>query len=740
MRHLVLAFALTTAACVEPAATTAALDEGATKGAPAPDPRLASTCAPVLAPATAVPPDGVNAAATAFLPAAGLVAVGAGVRAFGSDAQITWRIVVPTSGKLYAWVHSANDNPITLRIDDTAMTAPPAGAGWLGYALEIPTGEHHLDIQLAGAAEFDKIVLATAPLADVTAVSAAVTDPPVYGPRAYRMRALPFAAARFAVAPADRYADDPTAWSPTTMPGGTAAPITVRGTLGQRVSLAIGVATNPAMFAIPASVEVSLDALTAAGAPTLPAGLIDVRALSVQDTRVAAFQEIATKTRPTGQLLVKDEAFCARDVITAGPSVPAGVQGPFGGGRARGVLAPGDQRQFWVTVQLPSGGFTASTRYTGALRVVVDGFTGDAITVPVEVVVDPIALEPAPGVNGAYYFGCRDGSACDDDYQLEVDTPRMQRHLWDMHVHGLDSIWALEGLRLPTTSPRLVELAASAGLDRLALLAAANAGDQGLLPWYDAAAPGRVGIGGWAAAIADEPHDETQVATAIANSEAHRHACDGQPASPRCPPGFVHQSMVTVHPGWLTRLLPHVDLPLLVITGHGYPAAVDQVHAAGKPAYYYFALPGVDPLVTRVFAGTYPRALGYQGMFVYAYAGPQAIHGFTMVVDDDHDLPVPTRQGQAVREGLDDVRLWATLRHALKARDVDCATPPSDPTLATACAVVRARVECAPYNTACDRAAGARIDITQYAIGRTTAELDADRDALLAALVAVSAP
>ncbi len=43
MRHLVLAFALTTAACVEPAATTAALDEGATKGDPAPDPRLAST-------------------------------------------------------------------------------------------------------------------------------------------------------------------------------------------------------------------------------------------------------------------------------------------------------------------------------------------------------------------------------------------------------------------------------------------------------------------------------------------------------------------------------------------------------------------------------------------------------------------------------------------------------------------------------------------------------------------------
>ena len=755
--RIVLVAALAAAGCIDPPPTTSAAhdDKVETKGdPPAPlDPRLGPTCAAPIRPATVVTPAGVMVKAAALLPAADLYDLGAtAVRALAADAQMTWRIHVPSGGALHVWVRAANDNLVTALIDDVALEDPlhaPPHAGWVHVTGTVTPGDHHLDLRFAGAAEIDRVVVTTSPeVAPPFDDARMVGDPPVYAPRAYRFRAFP--SARFAVGPADRYADDPTAWTATTPAGGTTAPLAIAGAGGQRVTLAIGVATNPAHFAIPASVEVTATPLVHLGAaPPIEPSAVDVRALSVQATPVMAIgnSSIGGEVwRPQGKLLVTDEAFCARPVPTPrAPTVPPGIQGIFGGGRARGILAPADQRIFWITVQLPPA--TATDRvgdYHGTVRVVVDGFTGDAVTVPIAVTVKPVALLDAPGTAGAFYYGCRPGAACDGSGALPVDTAAMQRHLADMRAHGLNAIWAAEGLQQPSPSaPRLVDLAASAGLERLAILAGTAVHANATALWYDAEAPGRAGIERWVTWVGDEPPDDSAVTGMLAINTALEGYCAATPTAPPhlCPPDHAHGGAVTINvpppASGYERLVAEVDVPLLAITAFAHPEYVDKLVALGKTPLYYFALFGVDPLTTRALAGTYPRALGYQGMFVYDYTGGGDHLALAMVVDDDHGFPTPTRDGEAVREGLDDVRLHATLRAALKVRDTDCATPPGHPILAVACATARTRVECVPYNATCDRAAGAAQSIVQYAVGSTTASLDATRDAVLAAVIAV---
>ena len=742
-------------ACVEPDPSTAPAmgEKGDGETKPPADPRLAPTCTAAPVPATPVTAEGVRVLAGALLPGTDVFGLGGGaVRSFSDspipDGGLTWRIATAAPGPVYVWVAEPTDNPIAVTLDDALAADVTDDRGWHRYRFVVAApGEHHLDVHLARAAEVTGIAVASAIVPGDLLALPKLDDPPVYGPRAYRLATPRFAGARFAAGHADRFADDPTAWTPSVGPGEVAAPIVAAGFGGQRLAMALGVATNPLHLAIPASVEVTVSDLVQVGGPNvIPAAAVDVRVLSIQTVATGPIgsRPVTERVwRPEGRLLVRDEAWCTRPTPTpAAPTVPPGVQGGFGGGWARAILAPADQRTFWITVPLPAVAAGVAGDYRGQARIVVDGFAGDAITVPLHVTQKPRDLEPAPGLHGAFYFGCRAPLWCAAPGNgLAVDTPRMQRHLAELRALGFDSLWGLEGLQPIAGAPSQLELAVSAGLDRYAVLPGTTLDDHATLPWYDATLPGALGIPSWDAWLGDEPSTPADVTRLVESNRRHVEYCGTYPAPPWvCPPDLVHGGALTLsgNRAAFDELADQVRTVLLAITAYATPTDVDRMTARGKRPLYYFAVPHSDALASRVFAGTYPRALGYAGMFVYAYTGDGDHRENALALDDDHGLPVPTRAAQAIREGIDDVRVHAALRDALKGRDVDCATTPSHPVLADACAVVR-EIECVPYNPACDRAAGADRHISQYATGRTTVGLDAVRARALAALLAVDA-
>jgi hypothetical protein len=583
---------------------------------------------------------------------------------YGLDAHLTWVVQVP-AGSREVFVRAARVGgaipDVIVHVDDVRVGAllTPHGDGWYTLGgVSLSAGIHHVDIALGLGSALDAVMLAGAKFHTDEPLPLAVNDPGtgVREPattRAARLHRRAAMAGPFVLGPAQRFDEDTTDWRPFKGKPALEVAAARRQTVATAMSLALAEVDGIERERL----RIEPSSLRFKGFSIAPSR-VDVRVALTRLDDAWLFDSRAT--RPVARLLVKDDAACppaetgsgmCPAELGEGPIAPAGVQGGFQGGMAaETVLRAGEERQIWITVDVPD---VPPGRYEGTI-----GFqslvTSRAFDVPITVEVADITLPPAPGWNGVGQGACFGTAGCSDPPEAVIGyfEDQLRHGMNAIEVRGyFDMLEALPPSRVP---PMHVLLAGEDGTYGPRLTAARDHGWDPL--WF----------------LCDEPPAGCSDMVSVHDNAVWAH--EGA-----APPRKVAVTFSSDAGAW-SYLTPVIDHPIVSIGAYGDAAHAAELAAlppfpnpeliARRPLVYW-SVADSYPALHRALAGLYPRAIGYDGFMPNRWddAWPHAL-----MWPDEALRPIPTRGWEAMREGLDDLRYFTAFAAV---RDELHAAPPT---------------------------------------------------------------
>lgn len=663
-----------------------------------------------------------------------------------SGAILTWVAHFPQAPQHHVFAKLAgpldNIQGAPVRVDDVPLpiasspTPVPDHPGWyaLGAIPGVSEGPHHIDLALGGEVAVAEILLSTTDSLP-SSLPAPQAQPVARYPRAYRWVG---ATGPWVVGPANRFDGDPTDWWPA-----ADLRLTMFAARNQTVAGAFSLAklaTTPPFESDSVTLYPSDLRLDADPSVSIPSTRVDVRiGVSTVDP---AWLWVDEPARPTLRALVKEDDVCPGKLIqppgskspllfcpTDGMPAPTGNQGAAAIGLpARTMVAAGEERQIWVTVDL-SEESAAPGQYSG--EVTLEGKGGTALSIPINLVVADVTLPAAPGWNGVFYGRCPThvglGTACT---QL-IETASAVGEYVDQRRHGMTAAMSHAGYAavnevLAASFPKRQLLAALADDgtvgENTALSTLLAQGFDVVQFLRDEPPPPCCGAAGSAcssatcSAVCCFVPDDTLCSASVTSNCCEplldRAAWWASIPDSSAPPGKIRreavleslsQSITTRqgfspprkvalsvnHPSTLRWFAP-ADVPIVAISIAGAGEAFEtppsnppgrkcEPHAPITQPLAYWQSSVSYPIYHRVLAGRFTRNLGFDGVMVNAY-DQQWPTAFT--IPDQNGSPIPTAAWEATREGIDDLRYAAALDEALDELKLFAESPYASPALA----------------------------------------------------------
>jgi hypothetical protein len=597
-----------------------------------------------------------------------------------ASAKLTWVVSVPANGVYHFWARTRSIGSYTIEVDDDEVAFDPIVAGdhWLHFGSHtIDAGTRYIDVDIGAGLALDALLITSdASLSpDTSALPAPIAAPvPTVGPRAYRYEDV---AAPIVFGTAPRYDETTSDWN---VPLG-GPHVYLWGARNQRVNASLAYFVNSADET--ASTTISIPSLS--GPVTLTDG-IRVRMVLPQ-WQTSRLWETST-TRPIAQLLAADDSDCTQ-TNTSGLRAPAAPSDPAAT-VAHTRLRAGDNRMVWIDVAIPED--APAGIYDGVVRVEQSSVLAE---VPITLLVLDLSLpRDDESVNGAFAPICTDGlpsTVCEPalPHRSAASIASAYR---GMQEHGMNAVTLYGGWSMTSE-------AIASGPPRRAII---------MGPFPEAVPPAelRANIDAAHTAGIEEvlfaSYDEPTLAQVpdILGFAAYRHA----PPAPLAPMALFQT--INNYYVWLA-LQDAVDHPVLnlMVFGHScFPMHTRSLTFTGLESVpmAYWGTGASFPHLQRAFSGLYLRALGYRGGVPWAYEDEVAHNSLAIPGHDVDQSPLATRNYEALRAGLDDVRYLLALDELIaKAQSVLPANPGLAEPLASARAARREAYECIIYQGEC---------------------------------------
>ncbi len=705
---------------------------------------------------TVVPPalDAPSFYATAdqLMPVYGVIPVGAygtpplGANAAFGNGRFTWVVNLPpaadgSDATYQVWIRSATGwTRATVddqQLDGIATTNPnaPGTFYWTLVGSITPgAGTHYVDVDLSYNAIFDAILFtrdasyqpnAQPPPASWRVPSAQTTSQRAYRAQQYAVQPLTIAGgpttngesmAWLITSPRRQYDVDiddwnrpQQMWSNRLLPFPLYYPFTLSlwGAANQYINGSFELVAGERG----AEVQVAASDLVGPDGATIAASDVDVRVAKSYPYQVAAPSGLVT--RELAKPLLHDDRGQPDDAIIGDQGAPSNV--------AYSRMAASNNRLFWVTAHARAG--APPGQYTGQLTITDTRLPCMQMTVPVQLELAQIDLEPVTGAEGIMYLdhvAFENGAS--DDTAVSLDQYRAE--LADLAAHGLNSVSSYSGVAWPQSQVVPADEIAAAGLTNtvIDMIDPENGVPGESPPTLAVDYAHQKGISEVVFWTVDEPHVFCgSPGCQCANVTLPRGCPSSVPTESSEPCTWsIDQTLYYLCDRLPWNIHSTVTVPALetfdsIIGGaDGYDPYVpmglgadrpimgfylfDRQHIAavrnqgGLPYSYiqYNAIAAPDFL--RAQGGLFNRGLGYQGKFQWAYrqTGPAAIFAAdlstavaAMTYPDQNGLPIPTRHWEAHRAAIDDIRYVQALQRALDAGHAEVAAGTASPTLAT---------------------------------------------------------
>ncbi len=597
-------------------------------------------------------------------------------------AVLTWVAEFPIQAEWQVWVRQYGGyGTIALTVDERPLQDARGGPGGGRFvwrhagSTRVDSGPHHLDIVVTHGM-CDAILLTSDPQLDpgTAALPASEDRPRLRANRSWRT--VPAGTPRKAGCPlligtVPEGEETLYDWVPhDKQPAGN---LRLWGAAGQYINGTLVARADDR----PESLRVSLTRLAGSDGATIAAADVDVRVVLVWERLNHLYHDGRTAML-VPELLLRDDRFVGQSAGTATvgetePGVqfsarrPPGRQGGFGGGACRTLIPRHQSRQFWLTVHVPPG-FPPGL-YRGELvfeRLEADQAAAAVVgTMPVELEILLIDLQPAEGCYGIYY----PSQPVDPQRPNYVAEERYLAELRDQVRHGLNTVTLYGGFST-------LKFAREAGMTRAPCL----------MHWPDGAAAEqvaeakRLGFDDLYFYGVDEPRTDAQIDRC--RREAER----------RLSLSLHMFTAVNSTAAWnATR--DFIDRPVynLYVFGGRDATAARYARDRGFQPVSYWTTATAFPLWFRALTGLYNHACGYLGSSPWAYqdfpdnrlyAADQIVH--RVAYPDELGEPIPTLAWEAHRAGIDDVRYLEALDRTLGAASQQLALPDPPPELEAA--------------------------------------------------------
>jgi hypothetical protein len=630
---------------------------------------------------------------------------------FGNG-RLTWIVNFARTVQYQVWIRAA-DGQTTVKIDDQALPGIAVAGGTYTWTLlgtySPPTaGPRYIDIDVAFNGIFDAILFTDdasynpqtqAPLASWHVKTVTATAQRVY-------RALPFATSQrrdlawLVTSPRRQYDEDVDDWNPpTTIPSSQGSPtpsyapfeLGLWGAADQYINGAFEVVAGPKG----ADVSITMSPLVGPNGAGIAVGDIDLRVAKSYQYLTSVYDQPPPKQRLFAKPLLHDDRGQKGAPIT-------GDQGGFGGNVAFSRMGAFNNRLFWLTVHARKG-LPAGT-YTGTLQIVDSRNPCLHSTVAVQLQLLPLDLQPVQGAEGIMYLGqpaFNGGNA----NGVVTSASQFRAELADLAAHGLNSVSSYGGVSISDSGVIPADAIAAAGLTHTVIdIILPEDGAEGTPAQVTAYAQSQ-GISEVVFWTVDEPQVTCKTAGCqcpnytLPQLQCHYSSVPSSTTEPctwlldltlyylcdrkAIEPPIVHSTVpiqntiaFNVLLGGVDPQFPAlgvVDRPIILLYNFG-PTYTAAVKAAGGIPYSYRLTEGVGaPIYLRAAGGIFNRALGYEGQFPWAYRDPASdifvgdmSQGLAaMTYPDQHGLPIPTRNWEAHRAGIDDVRYIQALQRAI---------------------------------------------------------------------------
>jgi hypothetical protein len=466
-----------------------------------------------------------------------------------------------------------------------------------------------------------------------------------------------------------------------TLPDGSAPQLVLQAARGQDEQAAF------ALYALRDLGRVTVESSTLVGAngAALPASNVDMRVVKVWPQQTSIWGGSNGEFQMTPELLVRNDTLSLEDAWTGVGTFHPDAKGEkgFNSGPTLTAVPRDTSRQFWIKVHVPSN--TAPGTYRGTLTVKAEH--GGSLQLPLSITVLPFALDTLDKryLLSIYYRGkpVTEGAAAPSRVSSDNVSPaRFRAQLQDIKEHGFNAAWLMSpSLETFKTAmlPVYNELGFSGAVgisgwgyaysnkfdEKTDALSKARVADY-LALFKDRKAPLFYGI--------DEPQG-AQVQTNIKRADQVRSVeVDG----------LRGQYSSAGDGNAMAEQVGHLDYPIIssYFSSRKLMAELrDKYQATGAHPLYYWQIWGEYPQGSRLNAGYFLYASGYEGVMPYAYqhfasdpyredqeriALPESGIKNMMVSYPSNEGEIPTLQWEAARAGIWDLRYLVTLENAIK--------------------------------------------------------------------------
>jgi hypothetical protein len=466
-----------------------------------------------------------------------------------------------------------------------------------------------------------------------------------------------------------------------TLPGGKAPQLALQAAPGQDEQAAFS------LYALRdlGRVTVEPSTLTNANGGAIPAQSVDVRVVKVWPQQTGVWGGSNGEFQMTPELLVRNDTLSLDDAWTGPGTFHPNSKGEKGfiTGPAITEIPRDTSRQFWLLVRTPQN--AAPGTYRGQLTVKAE--KGGVLQLPLSVEVLPIAPAALDGryVLSIYYRGKPqvEGDAAPKSVSSDNITPdRFRGELQDIKDHGFNAAWLM--------SPSLEKFKTA------------------MLPVYNELGfSGPVGISGWGYAYnskfdaaTDEAHKARirEYLSLFAGPPAPMFYGIDEPHGDRVAlntkradltrsvevNGLRGQYSSAGDGNAMAEQVGHLDYPIIstYFSSRDLMKTLrDRYKEAGAHPLYYWQIWGEYPQGSRLNAGYFLYASGYEGITPYAYQhfasdpyredqkridSPNSSLKNMMVSYPCNEGEIPTLQWEAARAGIWDLRYLVTLGDAIK--------------------------------------------------------------------------
>ena len=570
------------------------------------------------------------------------------VFAIGEKGILTWVENFPKTGIYQIYVrHARSSGKIKVFIDETPAeesTTARNDADKQGHsyqwehigAASITKGSHHVDIQIAGI--FDAVLFTTQSGFDPAnaALPPPNENPTVREPRKYRDDSpLEKAAGQqgFVTAVVPPYLEMLNDHVPT--PEQLVDRIHLWGAASQYVD------GNFVIRALQATqpLDISLNELTGPESFKILAPDIDLRVVHLRRRILTLFESFIPKVILPDILL--------RDDRTNLP--PKGEQGGYGGGICITAIPAHESRQIWITVHIPSQ--APPGVYKGTIELQVANESARKKSLPIEIEVLPINLEPVKGYYSVFYRSHPGDPKETASVGSYIEPSRYLEELQDQVRHGVNTTTLFGDFSS-------IRHAKEAGMTEAPCLITMNTNPD------QVAAAKALGFPDLYFCGVDEPKGEK---IEVCRKEGERRLNEGTHM-------FTAINSVLAWEGTKDA----IDRPvynLNVFSGPDNPVAM-YAREKGFIPVSYWTTGGSYPLYFRAATGLYNRRCGYYGTVPWGfqdfpddrvYVEDDSMHAVSY--PDEKGRPIPSLNWEAYRAGIDDVRYLQALDRAIQSAE-----------------------------------------------------------------------